>query len=119
MIGCRDWEPCRVQSCTTAALVLHAPPTRRTRDEVLQVLETGAEPRLLSRDTALLHALTPRNPAPPAAPRSSPTLSFRSSAPSPPAAAPAGSQSRWPGGWGDRSFARPVTVTEGGLAPDL
>lgn len=43
MIGCRDWEPCRVQSCTTAALVLHAPPTRQTRDEVLQVLETGAE----------------------------------------------------------------------------
>lgn len=49
--------------------------------------------RLLSRDTALLHSLTPRNPAPPAAPpatpRGSPTLSFRSSARSPPAAAPA------------------------------
>lgn len=42
MIVCGDWEPCGVQSCTRAALVLHAPPTRRTRDEVQQVLETWA-----------------------------------------------------------------------------
>lgn len=79
--------------------------------------------RLLSRDTALLHSLTPRNPAPPAAPpatpRGSPTLSFRSSARSPPAAAPADPRAGARGLGGGGRTARPVTVPEGGLAPDL
>lgn len=65
-------------------------------------------PRSLSRDTARLPRPHSPNPAPPAAPCSSPTLSLRSLAPSPPAAAPADSRSRWPGAEGIGALSVPT-----------
>ena len=79
--------------------------------------------RPLSRDTARLPRPHSRNPAPPhRAPSSTPRLTHLQ--PPQPCTQPAcscsgGFPERVARGLGDRSIARPVTVTEGGLAPDL